>query len=138
MSSKPENFSDPDASIPLNGRGGCARVGGTGITGGTGKGDSTRRRSGRLPQESLMSNLGLVLDISIGGMRVLARTPPSGKVKITFREYKLPEPLSGTVAWTKRVGLLMREVGIRFEDVSPELSSMLTRIATAHRHRRVI
>ena len=71
-------------------------------------------------------------------MRVLTRTPPSGSVKIKFRDYQLPGELEGAVTWSKRVGLLMREVGIRFDNVSPELSNALTRIASAHRHRRVI
>lgn len=127
-----------------NGRGGDgARVGGTGMTGpwnaqGPATGGASRRRSGRLPAEALVCNIGLVLDISVGGMRVLARSNYSGTVKIKFRDYPTTEPLHATVTWTKRVGFFMREVGLRFENVSPQMSSLLTTIASCHRYRRVI
>ncbi len=127
-----------------NGRGGDgARVGGTGMTGpwnanGPPTGGSTRRRSGRLPAEALVCNIGLVLDISVGGMRVLARGSHNGTVKIRFRDYPTAEPLLATVTWSKRVGFFMREVGLRFENISPQMSSLLTTIASCHRFRRVI
>jgi hypothetical protein len=98
----------------------------------------SRRRSGRLPQESLQCNLGTVLDISAGGMRVLTRAKPSGRLNVVLQGYPLPEPLAAEVAWTKRSGLFMREVGLCFHDVSPQMAQFLTRIAMMHRFRRVI
>lgn len=127
-----------------NGRGGSgARISGGGVTGpwnknGPPTGGASRRRSGRLPQESLVCNLGLVIDISIGGMRVLSRTAHSGVVKVKFRDYPMPEPLQATVTWSKRAGIFMRELGLRFENLSPQLTSMLTQIASAHRFKRAI
>lgn len=127
-----------------NGRGGTgARVSGGGIKGpwqhhGPPDGSASRRRSGRLPQEALVCNIGLVLDISVGGMRVLSRTPHSGVIKITFRDFPMTEPLLATITWSKRTGLFMRELGLRFENVSPQMSSLLTQIASCHRYRRAI
>lgn len=85
-----------------------------------------------------MCNLGLVLDISVGGMRVVSRTPHSGVVNIKFRDYPMPEPLHATVTWSKRSGIFMRELGLRFENLTPRLTAMLTQVASAHRFRRAI
>lgn len=120
-----------------------ARLSGSGISGpwnhhGPADGSASRRRSGRLPQEALVCNIGLVLDISVGGMRVLSRTPHSGTVKVKFRDHPMTEPIEATVTWSKRTGLFMRELGLRFENVNPQMSSLLTRIASCHRYRRAI
>lgn len=137
----------PDEHDPesfRNGRGGSgARIGGRGVTGpwaqqGPQGGGASRRRTGRLPQEALVCNLGLILDISVGGMRVMSRTPHSGVVNVKFRDYPTPEPLLATVTWSKRAGIFMREMGLRFENVSPQMSSVLTQIASAHRFRRAM
>jgi len=115
----------------------AAHINNAGVTGPWGHGAS-RRRSGRLPQESLVCNLGPILDISIGGMRVLSRSPLRGNVNIQFRDYALPERLDATVTWSKRTGLFSREVGLRFENVTPRLCAVLTQIASLHRYRRAI
>jgi hypothetical protein len=109
-----------------------------GVTGPWQRGGVTRRRTGRLPQESLVCNLGPILDISIGGMRVLSRTPHRGTVNIQFSDYTLPERLDATVTWSKRTGLFSREIGLRFENVTPRLCVVLTQIASLHRYRRAI
>lgn len=142
----PNMTSEPnDQEQRLNGRGGAsARVSGMGVTGGPGShrgpadGGASRRRSGRLPAECLKCNLGLVIDISVGGMCVLSRTPHSGTLKITFPEYRMPGKLLATVTWSKRAGVFMREMGLRFENVTPEMSALLTQIASTHRFRRAI
>jgi hypothetical protein len=101
-------------------------------------GSGSRRRFGRLPQEALQCNLGAVLDISAGGMRVLTRSKPSGKIEIVLKGYPMPGRLVASVSWVKRAGLFMREVGLCFENLSPEMSQALTSIASVHRYRRVI
>ena len=115
----------------------AAHINRAGVTGPWGR-NATRRRTGRLPQESLVSNLGPVLDISIGGMRVISRSPLRGTVTVQFGAYSLPERLDATVTWSKRTGLFSREVGLRFENVSPRLCAVLTQIASLHRYRRAI
>jgi hypothetical protein len=99
---------------------------------------TSRRRFGRLPQESLQCNLGLVIDISAGGMRVLTRSKPRNNIHITLHGYPLPGPLVANVTWVKRAGLFMREIGLCFEGVTPEMAQVLTGIASIHRFRRVI
>ena len=41
-----------------------------------------RRVPGRLPQELLMCSLGPVLDLSVGGMRVLSTKPRAGTLDV--------------------------------------------------------
>ncbi len=41
-----------------------------------------RRIPGRLPQEQLVSDLGPVLDLSAGGMRVLCTRPRLGRIDV--------------------------------------------------------
>jgi len=97
----------------------------------------SRRKSGRLPQDALVCNLGIVLDISAGGMRILCTRPPRKRVRIHLHGHKLPAPLIAVRAWSKRMGLLKHKVGLRFENVSPALAQRLTAIAAANRMRRV-
>ena len=97
----------------------------------------SRRKSGRLPQDALACNLGIVLDISAGGMRILCTRPPRKRVRVRLHGYKLPAPLIAVRAWSKRIGLLKHRVGLRFENVSPALAHRLTAIAAANRMRRV-
>jgi hypothetical protein len=99
----------------------------------------SRRRSGRLPQESLVCNLGVVLDLSAGGMKVLCRSAPGKGVNaITIDSCTLPGPLLARITWSKRSGLFSREIGMHFENVTPEMAAALTRIAMVHRYRRAI
>jgi hypothetical protein len=97
-----------------------------------------RRRTGRLPQESLMCNLGLILDLSVGGMRILCRKAPTHPVEIEITGHTLPGKLIATLAWSKKVGLFKTEIGLRFEKVTAEMATCLTQIAAINRFRRVI
>jgi hypothetical protein len=98
----------------------------------------SRRRSGRLPQELLTSNIGDVVDISAGGMRVHCWRLPPKRIRISLQGYELPGPLNGTLAWSRRIGLFRHEVGMHFIDVSPELAEYLSQIALRHRNRRAV
>jgi hypothetical protein len=102
------------------------------------KSSASKRRFGRLPQDTLVSNLGTVLDISAGGMRVLCRKVPRGRLEVKLLENELPGRLTGEVAWSRRVGLFKYEVGVRFDNMSPEIAQRLTAIAGANRLRRVM
>lgn len=98
----------------------------------------TRRKFGRLPQETLMSNIGLVLDISAGGMCVICRWVPRGRVRVILYGYRMPEVLVAEVTWRKRVGFFKYEVGLCFHNVSADMSQRLTAIAGCNRQRRMI
>lgn len=102
------------------------------------KNAGTRRRHGRLPQETLVSNVGVVLDISAGGMRVMASSTPKEFAKIQIKGYALPGPLAAQVAWTKKRSFRKREVGYRFLDVTAKMAQALTAIAATNRFRRAI
>lgn len=103
-----------------------------------GKQAGTRRRFGRLPQEVLTSNIGVVLDLSAGGMRVLARRLPAQRVAITLRGYSLPGPLIAEAQWSRRIGMFRHEIGLRFPDPPANVTQVLTQIAATHRLRRVM
>ena len=79
-----------------------------------------RRAQGRLPQELLRSNLGPVLDLSMGGMRVRCTRARKGDVDVELMELEEPVKLRAEVMWTRRQGLRRYEVGLKFLDVPPE------------------
>jgi len=98
---------------------------------------ATRRQRGRIEQESLTSNLGPVLDVSASGVRILARRVPKGEVTVELIGLGGRFEHRGRVVWSKRIGLFKHEIGIEFEDITPEMSQQLTRLATDNRFRRV-
>ncbi len=96
-----------------------------------------RRKQGRLEQESLVSSLGQVLDLSAGGMRVLTRKPPKGEIHIELRGLGDTITLVAQVAWSKKIGLLKYEVGLVFLNVTPERVQKLTNLAMNNRLRKL-
>jgi len=99
-----------------------------------------RRVPGRTTQEQLGSSLGPVLDLSAGGMRVLATRPPPAEESLVVRL------LSGTVcldlpcrvAWSRRLGFRRHEVGLTFTDLDGDVVRMLSRISLDHRARLAV
>lgn len=101
---------------------------------------SERRGRGRLPQESLQSDLGPVLDLSGGGMRVSTRKAftKGEQVVIQLHDDTFCLQLKAKVAWIKKGGFLKKqEIGLQFVDLNEELTRALTKICTNHRMRRV-
>lgn len=97
-----------------------------------------RRVPGRLPQESLQCDLGPVLDMSSGGMRVLSRRPYEGTFQIHVKGYDVVLTLQARVAWVQKLGFRRFEIGFAFLDIDEDVALMLTRISTIHRERRAI
>ena len=97
-----------------------------------------RRSRGRLPQESLASDLGPVLDLSANGMRVQCAKVPKGPVPVRLMGYSESLTLQAEVAWSKRRGFRKHEVGLRFVCVDPATAERLTRMSTNNRMRRVM
>ncbi len=95
-----------------------------------------RRIPGRLSQESLQSDLGPVLDMSSGGMRVLCRRPYQGEFRIEVQGYDVVLSLQARVAWVQKLGFRRFEIGFAFLDIDEDVALMLTRISTIHRERR--
>ncbi len=97
-----------------------------------------RRRAGRLPQESLECNLGPVLDLSTGGMRVLCKRPHEGPLEVRLQASQYSLTLSGQVIWSKRLGFRRHEIGVQFVDLDDDTSQVLSRISATYRMRRAL
>ena len=99
---------------------------------------SDRRTPARLPQESLVCDLGPVLDLSIGGMRVLCKRRREGLLKVRIWAFQYYMILDGQVVWTKHLGFRRHEIGVQFLNVDDDTSKILSRISAIHRMRRAI
>jgi PilZ domain len=100
--------------------------------------DMIPRRFGRLRQETLACNLGTVLDLSLGGMRVSCRKVPNGLMHtIDIDDHPLPEPLRGRIIWKRRTGWFKHEIGIEFEALTPEQSKALADVSRDFSVRRL-
>lgn len=99
---------------------------------------SDRRTPARLPQEDLVSDLGPVLDLSIGGMRVLCKRRRKGSLKVRLWAFQFNMNLDGQVVWTKHLGFRRHEIGVQFYNVDDDTAKILSRISAIHRMRRAI
>lgn len=97
-----------------------------------------KRNYSRFNQEMLECNLGKVLDLSLGGMRVLATglKPPENAVDIEIEYEDKNVRLCGEVVWTTRTGFRKHEVGIKFIGVTPNTAREVTRISMLHRQQQ--
>lgn len=91
------------------------------------------RKGGRLKPLSLRCELGQVIDISGGGMRVKVK----GKLKLEKGEtfplvIHAPEGeirVKCKVVWTRKADWRSIEIGLQFDDVAPESRAMLNLVA---------
>jgi len=97
-----------------------------------GKRRDERRGGGRMLQTGVVSNLGVVVDISAGGMRVLASRRYHGERKIRLLHTDGELRLKATVVWTRRLGLWRHEVGLRFINLDAATAAKLTVIGCTH------
>ncbi len=94
-----------------------------------------RRVPGRTPQELLYCNLGPVLDLSAGGMRVLSTKRWAGNLDVELLGADVSLTLRAKVAWAHRLGFRRHEIGLSFVDVDEDVSTILSRISSQHRAR---
>lgn len=99
---------------------------------------SDRRTPARLPQEDLVSDLGPILDLSIGGMRVLCKRRREGSLKIRLWAFQFYMNLDGQVVWTEHLGFRRHEIGVQFLNIDDDTAKILSRISAIHRMRRAI
>jgi signal transduction histidine kinase len=97
-----------------------------------------RRLHGRLPQELLQCNLGPVLDLSMGGMRVQCSKAPKGRLEVELMDIEGPVRLRAEVMWSRRLRFRKYEVGLYFPHVAPDVAKQLTRVSLNHRLRRLL
>ena len=97
-----------------------------------------RRLAGRLPQEGLECNLGPVLDLSSGGLRVLSKRPRDGVLTVHLDGLDVTLKLQAKVVWTIRHGFRRHEMGLELLHVDEEMGQILSRISRQHRSQRAI
>jgi hypothetical protein len=100
--------------------------------------DSDRRAAGRVLQQGVACNLGIVIDMSAGGMRVLCTRGHHGQMLIRLQSDCDVMSLLVETAWSHRAGFRRHMVGLRFLDVDAETARRLAAIALSHRLREAI
>ncbi len=92
-----------------------------------------RRAHARLPQEALKCNLGEVLNLSLGGMRVrCTRAPKDAVVEVELTYEGETMKVQAEVVRSNKIGFRKHELGLRFLDVDPETAKQLTRVSLNH------
>ena len=92
-----------------------------------------RRTRGRVRQQGVMSNAGVVIDLSGGGVRVLSTHPLEGKLQLTISCESDTVTVNAEVVWSKRVGFRRHVAGLRFIDLDEAGLRIVSRIAATHR-----
>ncbi len=91
-----------------------------------------RRRHRRVKSTgSVTTNLGKVLDISSGGLRVLSKTKAEGQGHVELITPINRVVVPSRVVWCHKVGFRKYVMGLEFINLTPELTQMVTEIATA-------
>jgi hypothetical protein len=82
-----------------------------------GRGNAKGKRAfTRRPQASLESSLGPVLDLSAGGMRIIAKRELKGVVDVSLNGGGIDQTVRARVIWTKKISFRVYEVGLAFVD----------------------
>ena len=89
------------------------------------------RRAGRFSTTDLTCSIGKVINLCRDGMRVQARSVPTGVFAIAITDRNTTVHVNAEVVWTKRAGLFKKELGIRFINVPSDVVSKLALIAQA-------
>ena len=89
-----------------------------------------QRRSGRFKaSRTIACNLGRVLDLSAGGMRLLSRRELPDVVELEFGEPDNIVEVSARVIWRKQHGRREFESGLAFDDITPQMQQQLCAMA---------
>ncbi|MFQ5949019.1 MAG: PilZ domain-containing protein [Acidimicrobiia bacterium] len=90
-----------------------------------------RRRDVRLKQRSLQSNLGPVIDLSRGGLRVRSTRRLRGEQEVVLFNRNGPHlRLRARVVWSRRLGFRKHMAGLQFVDPPDDMARGLARIGT--------
>jgi hypothetical protein len=92
---------------------------------------TTRRRHGRVRAHDVHCTFGRVLDISASGLRVLTRRAlRAGQeriLEVLTHDGKFAARVR--VAWSRRAGVMSRQVGLQFLDLPPQARGILNACA---------
>lgn len=84
------------------------------------------RQYGRHRPDQLTCNLGQVVDLSMGGMRILSKRERRGNQTVVFDTPRLGKlSLTGRVTWRRELGFREHVVGLLFDDASVETCEKL-------------
>ena len=81
----------------------------------------------------LACNRGCVMDLSTGGMRLLAKRRLRGKVPISIWDRHRGVKLTGTVVWSKRIGFRQWMIGLSFGELDASTRRDLATLAADNR-----
>ncbi|MGD9693656.1 MAG: PilZ domain-containing protein [Phycisphaerales bacterium] len=92
------------------------------------------RTRGRMIVEGLWCDVGEILDLSAGGMRVRARRASTLGEKLTLRieSARICLTLHATCAWAKREGSRKWDLGFAFENTDGEQLRLIGELALIH------
>ncbi len=88
-----------------------------------------RRKSGRVNQGTVACNLGSVINLSAGGLRLLSHRRLNGILSVELWDAHRGLRLRGKVAWCRRIGFRKHEVGVEFLNITPEIADNLAAMA---------
>ena len=93
--------------------------------------EADRRRHARLRQQSLLSNVGPVIDLSRTGLRIMTSRRRRGVVDLVLFDLSGRRlNLRARVVWSKRLAFRKHMLGLEFEDADEELTRDLARLGT--------
>ena len=84
------------------------------------------RRAGRINVGALKCDLGRVLDVSAGGVRLLSRHKLTGRAEITLFDEDGGVRIEAEVRWSRRHGLVKHETGLQFLNIPPDVAAKLS------------
>ncbi len=88
-----------------------------------------RRRFGRFRGTRLGCNIGRVVDLSGGGLRVRRATRISSQMDVKLWTPKRQITVLAKVAWVRRIGFRKYEIGLEFLDMTPDTQKDLSTFA---------
>ncbi len=92
-----------------------------------------RRSAVRVNIRKLKCNLGHVLDLSSGGVRLLSRRKLRGWHVLTLFDRDGDVHIDVEVRWSKRRGLWKHEIGLQFHNVPSDIAVQLTMLVSRNR-----
>ncbi len=92
-----------------------------------------RRSAVRFKLGQLKCNLGRVLDLSSGGVRLLCRRKLRGRHELTLFDRDGGVRVEAEVRWSRRLGLWKHEVGLQFLNVPSDIAAKLKRLFSKNR-----
>lgn len=87
---------------------------------------ANRRKFGRFRKHGLECDLGQVLDLAAGGVRIMSRRRLKRRVRVRLWNDLGEIAAEADVCWTKRHGFRRHEVGLRFVNLGTEQARTLS------------